>query len=60
MDLDSFAKTLETHCPEHPVSRQDAADGFHNLSGFMSLLIRVNEREQIIPTKQIGLDDENQ
>lgn len=23
----------------------------HNLSGFMSLLIKINEREQVVPTK---------
>lgn len=43
-----------------PVTREQAVEAFHNLSGFMSLLIRINEREQIIPTKQKGPDHENQ
>ncbi len=36
---------------DQPVSNKNAADAHHNLSGFMSLLIKINEREQIVPTK---------
>lgn len=34
-----------------PVSETDAAEAHRNLSGFMSLLMKINEREQVVPTK---------
>lgn len=53
MSIDSFKKSLEEHCSGQPVSSQDAAQASHNLSGFMSLLIKINEREQVVPTKRM-------
>jgi hypothetical protein len=34
-----------------PVSEAETAEAHRNLSGFMSLLMKINEREQIVPTK---------
>jgi hypothetical protein len=34
------------------LSEQGAADAFQNLTGFMNLLIKINEREQIVPIKK--------
>lgn len=47
-------KQFRQHLSEisgQPVSETDAADAHRNLSGFMSLLIKINEREQVVPTK---------
>ena len=60
-DLSSFANTLAEHSPHHPVSRQDASEALHNLTGFVSLLVKINEREQIISHKfRKGPDYDNQ
>tara|TARA_B110000879_G_C10827944_1_gene376732 strand:+ start:284 stop:490 length:207 start_codon:yes stop_codon:yes gene_type:complete len=49
-----LSKISESH-----VSETDASEAFYNLSGFMSLLIKINEREQIVP-KNKSNNHENQ
>lgn len=60
MSIDSFSKSLEQHIPDGRLSRQEAVEAHHNLSGFMSLLIKINEREQIVPTGPEGSNDADQ
>jgi hypothetical protein len=50
-NFDQFHDALNKHNPDAALSQQDASAAFHNLSGFMSLLLTINEREQIVPTK---------
>ncbi|MCB9983641.1 MAG: hypothetical protein H6861_08240 [Rhodospirillales bacterium] len=51
MSVDIFRQSLEKHSNGQPISTQAAAEAQRNLSGFMSLLITINEREQVVPTK---------
>lgn len=50
-EIQKFNQILSQFSFEAPLTKQDAADAHHNLSGFMSLLIRINEREQVVLTK---------
>ena len=52
-DLEKFHQTLNQHSPDEILTQQEATEAFHNLTGFMSLLIKVNEREKIIPLSNI-------
>jgi len=47
-DLKKFHETLNRYSPDAPLARQEAGEAFHNLTGFMSLLIKINEREKIV------------
>lgn len=58
-DYNKFNQTLSQIAPVESLSQRDAADAFHNLSGFMSVLIKINEREQIVSTKSNGRIYEN-
>ena len=58
-DLTKFSQALRKSAPSATLNRQQTADAFHNLSGFLSVLIRVNDREQLIPTKNNGRRYEN-
>ncbi len=42
------------------VNQREALEAHRNLCGFMSLLIKINEREQVVPTKSEGAENENQ
>jgi len=48
--IENFKKQLDGISPS-PVSQNVAEEAYRNLSGFMSLLVKINEREQIVPTK---------
>jgi len=50
VSTDKFRQCL-SEISGQPVSEEDAAEAHRNLSGFMSLLMKINEREQIVPTK---------
>ena len=50
MAIDRFKQTLDQLYPDAPLSDADAVEAFHNLAGFLGVLIRVNERERLIPT----------
>lgn len=47
-DLKKFHETLNRYSVDNPLSRSESGDAFHNLTGFMSLLIQVNEREKVV------------
>jgi hypothetical protein len=48
-NLDRFHENLNRLCPGEPLTRQEASEAFLNLTGFMSLLIKINERENVVP-----------
>ncbi|MDA0780851.1 MAG: hypothetical protein PQ612_10780 [Rickettsiales bacterium] len=52
-DLKKFNQTLNQYSPDEPLSQQDTNEAFHNLAGFMSLLIKVNEREKIVSFDEV-------
>tara|TARA_B100001778_G_scaffold326682_1_gene323678 strand:+ start:310 stop:492 length:183 start_codon:yes stop_codon:yes gene_type:complete len=47
-NFDQFHETLNRYSVDNPLSRSESGDAFHNLTGFMSLLIQVNEREKVV------------
>lgn len=47
-DLRKFHQILNQYSPVEPLTQQEAGEAFHNLAGFMSLLIKINEREKIV------------
>jgi len=51
LSLDRFLKSIEQHNPSARLTHSEAVEAFQNLSGFMSLLVKINEREQVVPTK---------
>lgn len=48
-NFDSFHETMNHHSPDAELSRTEASEALHNLTGFMSLLIQINEREKVVP-----------
>jgi hypothetical protein len=44
--VERFHKFLN-HATDRRLSKQEAADAFQNLTGFMSLLVKINEREKV-------------
>ena len=61
MDKHNFSNTLQALSGQS-ITNGQAQSAYENLSGFMSLLVTINEREQIIPTKRKNrkAQDENQ
>jgi hypothetical protein len=49
MCVDGFWEALKRHCPETDLTRANAAEALRNLAGFLDLLIRVNDRERLVP-----------
>ena len=47
-DLKKFYQTLNQYSPDETLTHQEAGEAFHNLTGFMSLLIKINKREKIV------------
>jgi len=56
--VESFSKSLYQIEGMSP-SKEDAHAAFHNLSGYMGLLLKINEREKIISAKRKDSHDEN-
>jgi hypothetical protein len=50
MAVDRFKETLARFYPDGRLSDAEATEAFHNLAGFLGVLIRVNERERLVPT----------
>ena len=44
-----FQATMNKCCPNTPLAESEAAEAYHNLGEFMSLLVKVNKREKIVP-----------
>ncbi len=57
-DLEIFATSL-SDITAAPLALSEMSDAFQNLTSFMSLLIKVNEREQVVATKQRKKRNEN-
>ena len=49
IDYKEFQAMLNSHCPGEQVTEEEAAESYHNLGEFFLVLIRVNEREKIVP-----------
>jgi hypothetical protein len=52
-DLKKFHQTLNLHSNNEPLTQKESNEAFYNLSGFLSLLIKVNERENVISVDEI-------
>jgi hypothetical protein len=49
MDVNGFREALKRHYPETDLTLADGAEAFRNLAGFLDLLVRVNDRERLVP-----------
>lgn len=47
-DYKHFQGILNKYYPDNPVTEEEAAEAFHNLVGFVSLLMQVNERVGLV------------
>lgn len=47
-NFDKFHESLNRHSPGAPLTCPEAGEAFHNLTGFMGLLLKINEREKIV------------
>lgn len=56
-NFNRFHEALNRQSPGEPLTRPEAGEAFHNLSGFLSLLITINQREQVI--REGGAGHEN-
>ncbi len=45
----SFRELINEDCPDDPLTEEEAMFALHNLSEFIWLLYKINEREKIIP-----------
>ena len=54
MGVDGFREALKRHYPETDLTRADATEAFRNLGGFLDLLIRVNDRERLVPLEVVA------
>lgn len=59
-NFDQFHEALNRHSPDAELLRPEAGEAFHNLTGFISLLIQINEREKIVsfPGQESGAGHE--
>jgi hypothetical protein len=48
-DIENFRTVLNKYCPDRPVDNSEAAEAFHNLAGFLNLLVCINERTGLVP-----------
>ncbi|MDR3425133.1 MAG: hypothetical protein P4M13_08730 [Alphaproteobacteria bacterium] len=49
VDYKHFQELLNKHYPDHPVTEAEAAEAFHNLVGFVGLLMQINDRVGLVP-----------
>ncbi|MCK5384585.1 MAG: hypothetical protein KAJ29_03345 [Alphaproteobacteria bacterium] len=47
-NFDQFHEALNRHSTDVKLTRAEAGEAFHNLTGFMSLLIQINERGKVV------------
>jgi hypothetical protein len=47
-NIDKFHEALNSHSPGEPLTRPESGEAYYNLTGFMSLLITINERERVV------------
>ena len=57
-DYKKFQAMLNEYCPDKPVTEAEAAEAFHNLAEFVSLLIRINDRLDLAPLRSDAPHDE--
>ncbi|MDD3289163.1 MAG: hypothetical protein PHX43_09240 [Alphaproteobacteria bacterium] len=49
VDYKHFQGLLNKHYPDNPVTEAEAAEAFHNLVGFVNLLMQINNRVGLVP-----------
>jgi hypothetical protein len=49
VDYKRFQTVLNRHCPDHPYTEAEAAEAFHNLAGFINLLMQINNEIKLVP-----------
>ena len=54
MDYKEFQAMLNSHCPDEQVTEEEAAEAYHNLGEFFVLLMKVNEREKVVPMEPLS------
>jgi len=59
IDYKDFQKMLNKHY-DKPITEEEAAEAYHNLGEFFTLLVRVNEREEIVPMEELTEPPPNQ
>lgn len=48
MGIERFHEVLSRHHPNGALRRPDAAEALRNLTGFLEVLMRINEREKLV------------
>jgi hypothetical protein len=48
VDYKEFQAMINKYSPENPVTESEAAEAFHNLVGFINLLIQINDRVGLV------------
>ncbi len=51
VDYKSFQEKFNKYCPDNPLTEEQAAEAFHNLAGFINLLIEINRETKVVPIK---------
>ena len=54
IDCKKFQAKLNAHCPDSPLTEDEAAAAYHNLGEFACWLVRVNERVKIVPIEDVS------
>jgi hypothetical protein len=47
IDYKNFQSKLNAYYPENPVTEAEAIEAFHNLVGFVNLLIEINSFDEV-------------
>jgi hypothetical protein len=47
VDYKQFQKLLNEYYPDRPVTEGEAAEAFHNLVGFVTLLMQIKQETQL-------------
>ena len=50
VDYKRIQKIINEAYPDHLVTEAEAAEGFHNLVGFLNLLNQINDRVRLVPS----------
>lgn len=49
VDYKKFQAIMNKYYPEKPVTEAEATEAFHNLVGFVNLLIQINDEVGLVP-----------
>jgi len=48
VDYKEIQSMINEYCPDNPLTEAEATEAFHNLVGFVSLLIQINDRVGLV------------